>query len=102
MEIIRTVEAMQRRSEELRASGSTLSLVPTMGFFHEGHLELMRVGKRRSQKLIISIYVNPTQFGPGEDFERYPRDEKGDLAKADAVGVPSMFDTKWGRRCAFQ
>ena len=91
MEIIRTVEAMQRRSEQLRASGSTLALVPTMGYFHEGHLELMRVGRKRCHTLMVSIFVNPTQFGPGEDFESYPRDEKGDLAKADSVGVDIAF-----------
>jgi pantoate--beta-alanine ligase len=91
MEIIRTVDAMQRRSEQLRTSGSTLALVPTMGYFHEGHLELMRVGKKRWHKLIVSIFVNPTQFGLGEDFESYPRDEKGDLAKADSVGVDIAF-----------
>lgn len=82
---------MQRRSEQLRTSSSTLALVPTMGYFHEGHLELMRAGKKRCQKLMVSIFVNPTQFGAGEDFGRYPRDEEGDLAKADSVGVDIAF-----------
>jgi pantoate--beta-alanine ligase len=62
-----------------------------MGYFHEGHLELMRVGRKRCQKLMVSIFVNPTQFGPGEDFESYPRDEKGDLVKAESMGVDITF-----------
>jgi len=62
-----------------------------MGFFHEGHLELMRVGKRHSDKLIISIFVNPLQFGLNEDYEEYPRDMEGDLSKAREVGVDIVF-----------
>jgi pantoate--beta-alanine ligase len=62
-----------------------------MGFFHEGHLELMRVAKRNADAVIISIFVNPTQFGPSEDFAAYPRDMEGDLAKAKNVGVDIAF-----------
>jgi len=91
LEIIETVQEMQQRSEALRSAGQTISLVPTMGFLHEGHLELMRVGKRHSDKLIISIFVNPAQFGPGEDLDQYPRDKKGDLEKARDVGVNIVF-----------
>ena len=91
MEIIESIEKMHQRSEELRLSGQTLALVPTMGFFHEGHLELMRVARRHADKVIISIFVNPIQFGPGEDFERYPRDLQGDLAKAKTVEVDIAF-----------
>jgi pantoate--beta-alanine ligase len=91
MEIIDTVDAMQKRCEALRLSGKTIALVPTMGFFHEGHLELMRVGRRLSDTLAISIFVNPTQFGPSEDFEAYPRDMDADLAKARDVGVDLVF-----------
>ena len=72
-------------------SGQTIALVPTMGFFHEGHLELMRAGRRLADKLVISIFVNPTQFGPSEDLEEYPRDMEGDLAKAREVGVDIAF-----------
>ncbi|MBW2609727.1 MAG: pantoate--beta-alanine ligase [Deltaproteobacteria bacterium] len=91
METIDTITGMQKRSEELRLSGKTIALVPTMGFFHEGHLELMRVGRHLADKLIVSIFVNPTQFGPSEDFEEYPRDMEGDLEKAREVGVDLAF-----------
>jgi len=91
MEIIGTVEQMQKKSEALRLGGHTIALVPTMGFFHEGHLELMRVGKKLADKLIISIFVNPTQFGPAEDFGEYPKDTEGDLARAREVGVDIIF-----------
>ncbi len=91
MKVIETIDAMQKECEELRLSGKTIALVPTMGFFHEGHLELMRVGKRLANIVAISIFVNPTQFGPSEDFAAYPRDMEGDLAKARDVGVDLVF-----------
>ena len=91
MEVLSTVDATQKKCEELRLQGKTLALVPTMGFFHEGHLELMRVGKRLADVLLISIFVNPTQFGPHEDFDAYPRDTEGDLSKAREVGVDIVF-----------
>ncbi|MBN2125931.1 MAG: pantoate--beta-alanine ligase [Deltaproteobacteria bacterium] len=91
MVICETVEEMQKRAEEIRLSGKTIALVPTMGFFHEGHLELMRIGKRHADVLIISLFVNPIQFGPSEDFEQYPRDTDGDLAKAREVGVDIVY-----------
>ena len=82
---------MQDRSEALRLARHTISLVPTMGYLHEGHLELMRVGKKHSDKLIISIFVNPSQFSPNEDLDQYPRDTAGDLEKAREVGVDVVF-----------
>jgi len=91
MEIIDTVEQMHKESETLRMAGHTISLVPTMGFLHEGHLELMRVAKEHSDKLIMSLFVNPMQFCPNEDFETYPRDTEGDLEKARGVGVDIVF-----------
>ncbi len=91
MEIIETVEQMHNESETLRRAGHTISLVPTMGFLHEGHLELMRVAKEHSDKLIMSLFVNPMQFGPTEDYEAYPRDTEGDLEKARGVGVDIAF-----------
>ncbi len=91
MKIIETVEQMQKESDSLRKAGHTISLVPTMGFLHEGHLELMRVAKNHSDKVIMSLFVNPTQFGPSEDFEEYPSDTEGDLEKARSVGVDIVF-----------
>ncbi|MBC8418725.1 MAG: pantoate--beta-alanine ligase [Desulfobacterales bacterium] len=91
MEIIETVQEMRQRSEALRLDGQTIAFVPTMGFLHEGHLELMRAGKKHAGKLIISVFVNPTQFGPGEDLDQYPRDTEGDLEKAHNVGVDIVF-----------
>jgi pantoate--beta-alanine ligase len=91
MKLIETTVAMQKECEELRLSGKTIALVPTMGFFHEGHLELMRVGRRLADILAISIFVNPTQFGPSEDFQAYPRDMEGDLAGARDMGVDLVF-----------
>jgi pantoate--beta-alanine ligase len=84
MEVIETVD-------EFRSAGYTVALVPTMGYLHEGHLELMRVGRKHSDKLIISIFVNPTQFGPTDDFGEYPRDTEGDLKKAREVGADVVF-----------
>lgn len=91
MEVIATVKEMQRRSEQLRQQEMTIVFVPTMGYLHEGHLALMREGKQRGNALIISIFVNPTQFGPGEDYERYPRDMQRDLKLAEKVGVDIVF-----------
>jgi pantoate--beta-alanine ligase len=91
MEVITTVQKMHEKSDALRATGRMIALVPTMGFLHEGHLELMRVGKHHADELIISIFVNPTQFGPGEDLDQYPRDTEGDLRKARDVGVDTVF-----------
>ena len=91
MKVIETVEQMQKESDSLRKAGHTISLVPTMGFLHEGHLELMRVAKAHSDKMIMSLFVNPIQFGPSEAFEAYPRDTEGDLEKARSVGVDIVF-----------
>jgi pantoate--beta-alanine ligase len=91
METIESSKVMQEKCEVFRISGQTIGLVPTMGFFHDGHLELMRAGKRLSDQMIVSIFVNPIQFGPSEDFEVYPRDMEGDLSKAKDVGADFVF-----------
>ena len=91
MEIIETVKKMQSYSESLRVSGKKISFVPTMGYFHEGHLNLMREGKKIGDRLVISIYVNPTQFGPQEDLAKYPRDFERDRGLAESVGVDVIF-----------
>jgi pantoate--beta-alanine ligase len=91
MEVIEKTDLMQRKAENLRLAGKVLGFVPTMGFFHEGHLELMRVARKHCDVVIISIFVNPMQFGPKEDLAAYPRDLEGDLAKAQQVGVDIAF-----------
>ncbi len=72
-------------------SGERIALVPTMGFLHDGHLTLMREGRRQSSVLVASIFVNPTQFGPGEDFARYPRNFERDCAMLETVPVDVVF-----------
>ncbi len=91
MEIIKTATQMQQRAEGIRMGGESIALVPTMGFLHEGHLTLIRAGREQCDRLVVSIFVNPTQFGPGEDFDAYPRDIEGDLKKAEKVGVDVVF-----------
>jgi pantoate--beta-alanine ligase len=91
MEIIDTVARMQKRSEEIRLAGERIAFVPTMGFLHDGHLRLMTEGRRLGDVLVISIFVNPTQFGPAEDYQEYPRDMEGDISKAREAGVDIIF-----------
>ena len=91
MKIIQSVKEMQAFSESLRLKSRKVVLVPTMGYLHEGHLSLMREGKVRGDCLIISIYVNPTQFGPNEDLAKYPRNFERDRSLADGVGVDVIF-----------
>jgi pantoate--beta-alanine ligase len=90
-EIFRTPTAMRARAEDLRRDGKKLAVVPTMGALHEGHLKLLDAARARADIVILTIFVNPTQFGPNEDLSRYPRDEAGDLAKARARGIDLAF-----------
>jgi pantoate--beta-alanine ligase len=91
MEIIRTIKEIKEFSSQARHAGKTIAFVPTMGYFHEGHLRLMREGRKRGDLLIISLFVNPTQFGPNEDFKNYPRDFERDRKMAEEVGVDILF-----------
>ena len=91
MKIIQSVKEMQAFSRHLRETGKTISFVPTMGYLHAGHLHLLREGRQRGDCLVLSIYVNPTQFGVGEDFEKYPRDFDKDSRMAAGVGVDVIF-----------
>lgn len=91
MEIIQTPETMQRRALELKREGRVVGFVPTMGFLHEGHLSLMRLARQKCDVLVASIFVNPTQFGPGEDLDAYPRDFERDEALCKQAGVDIIF-----------
>jgi len=83
---------MQEFADMQRLQGRRIVLVPTMGYFHEGHLNLMRMGRKDGTCLVVSIYVNPTQFAPTEDFEAYPRDFERDRTLAEGVGVDVIFN----------
>jgi pantoate--beta-alanine ligase len=91
IEIIETVQKMHARSESIRLSGKKIGLFPTLGFLHDGHLELIREVRKRADFVVMSLFVNPIQFGPNEDFEKYPRDTEGDLQKAKGAGVDMVF-----------
>jgi pantoate--beta-alanine ligase len=78
--------------EEDRAAGKTIGFVPTMGALHRGHMELIKLARQHNDRVVISIFVNPLQFGPSEDFESYPRDSEGDFAKAQQAGVDYLFE----------
>ncbi|CAH2031951.1 pantoate--beta-alanine ligase [Trichlorobacter ammonificans] len=91
MKLIHDVQEMQQTALALRRQGKRISFVPTMGFLHEGHASLLREGRRQGDVLVLSIFVNPTQFGPTEDLDRYPRNLAGDCALAEACGTDIVF-----------
>ena len=91
MEVVRTSGAVRKRVRAWRRAGKTIAFVPTMGYFHEGHLSLMRRAERLADRVVVSVFVNPTQFGPGEDFATYPRNVSRDLALARAERVDLCF-----------
>ena len=91
MKIIQTVEEMQHDALELKRAGRVIGFVPTMGFLHEGHLSLMHLAREQCDVLVVSIFVNPTQFGPSEDLDAYPRDFERDEALCEQAGVDLLF-----------
>lgn len=91
MRLIHDVQEMQRLMLSEKRGGKRISFVPTMGFLHEGHASLLREGRKRGDLLVLSIFVNPTQFGPMEDLDRYPRNMEGDSALAESCGVDILF-----------
>jgi pantoate--beta-alanine ligase len=94
MQIVESVKEMQAIAAARRAEGKIMALVPTMGFLHDGHASLMREGRRRADILVASIFVNPAQFGAGEDFDAYPRDLERDSLIAGDAGVDMLFVPK--------
>jgi pantoate--beta-alanine ligase len=91
MDIVADIAEMQSRCLAARESGERIAFVPTMGYLHEGHASLLRAGRLRGDLLVLSIFVNPTQFGPSEDLDRYPRDFARDEALAREAGVDIIF-----------
>ena len=91
MKIIRTVENLRKELTPLREFGKTISLVPTMGYFHEGHLSLMDIARKSSDIVVVSLFVNPIQFSPNEDLERYPHDFERDKQLAEERDVDIIF-----------
>ena len=91
IEIIKTCEALHRLVAQLKSDGKTIGVVPTMGALHEGHLSLARQAVSNTDVVIATIFLNPTQFAPGEDLSTYPRPLEADLEKFEAVGVPYVF-----------
>ncbi len=91
MRVIQSVSRMHQEAEAQRQVGKRIGLAPTMGYLHQAHLKLVEEARRNSDYVILSLFVNPTQFGPGEDFERYPRDFARDKQLAEEAGVDVLF-----------
>jgi pantoate--beta-alanine ligase len=91
MRILRTLEEARAYAHAVHAAGERLALVPTMGALHAGHLAITRTARQHAERVVMSIFVNPTQFAPHEDFAAYPRDEAGDFAAAEGAGVDAIF-----------
>ena len=91
MEILRTLDEMKTWSRKTREEGNTLGLVPTMGYLHEGHLSLARKSLSTCDRTVVSIFVNPKQFGPNEDLDTYPRDLGSDQQELEQLGVHALF-----------
>lgn len=89
--IVRTVADLRAQVSAWRQAGLRTALVPTMGALHDGHLTLVRRGRELADRVVATVFVNPTQFGPNEDFSRYPRDEAGDAAKLASAGCDLLF-----------
>ncbi len=91
MEIVKTIPEARELVKAWRGQGLSVGLVPTMGYFHDGHLALMRKALELNDRVVVSLFVNPTQFGPQEDLDRYPRDLERDVRLAQRVGVHALF-----------
>ncbi len=97
VKVVRTLKALRKQAAKCREAGKSVALVPTMGALHDGHLSLVKLAKKKADRVVVSIFVNPSQFAPAEDLARYPRDEAADLKKlagvdADLVWAPSVAE----------
>lgn len=91
MNKVKTIEEVRNIVKELKGEGKSIGLVPTMGFLHDGHMSLMKKARSENDFVIVSIFVNPTQFGPNEDYDNYPKDLESDFQKCKEVGVDLVF-----------
>ncbi|MRG71975.1 pantoate--beta-alanine ligase [Alphaproteobacteria bacterium HT1-32] len=91
IEVVTTRVGLRERVASWRAAGETVALVPTMGFLHDGHMSLVDIVKGKADRVVASLFVNPTQFSPSEDLATYPRDQEGDLAKFEAHAVDAVY-----------
>src|SRR6478609_10438417 len=91
VKLLRAKDELRAALAQPRREGRTIGLVPTMGYLHEGHLSLLRAARAECDLVVMSLFVNPTQFGPGEDLERYPRDEERDLRLASEAGADFVY-----------
>jgi pantoate--beta-alanine ligase len=91
LEVVRSIEEMQEKASAVRAAGKQVGAVPTMGALHEGHLSLITLCRRHADVVVTTLFVNPTQFGVGEDFDRYPRDLERDTRRAAEAGTDFLF-----------
>ncbi|HOJ44042.1 MAG TPA: pantoate--beta-alanine ligase, partial [Syntrophorhabdaceae bacterium] len=91
MKIINSIDEMQKEAEDIKALRKTIGFVPTMGYLHEGHLSLVRKARELSDVVVVSIFVNPTQFGPNEDLDRYPRDFERDRSLLEQENTDIIF-----------
>jgi len=91
MQLIKTIKEMQAFTKALKAEGKSIGFVPTMGALHEGHISLFRRSGEENDATVASIFINPTQFGPDEDFNQYPKDHKGDMEKLSTLHVEAVF-----------
>src|SRR6187455_1194440 len=89
--VVTTRDELRARLADMRRSGKSIALVPTMGALHEGHLSLVRAARRQCDRSVATIFVNPPQFGPGEDFDRYPRTLDADLAMLEREQIDLVF-----------
>lgn len=91
MKILKSIKAVQSLSSKLRLQGKSIGFVPTMGYLHDGHLSLIKIARKKADIVIVSIFVNPIQFGPAEDFKKYPRDLRHDEKLCRETGVDYIF-----------